>query len=260
MTLNAAMKHQLGYDERLAFEATVSKADKFRLDLNGLSSQHKQFGIFPSQAIVILSDDNNDLRTRAQAVEELKLIVDDIQVDILPAVPHIGGLLEFLVFLINDTSFKVSSPALDIVASLISRLPSSAVIAHLQTVISVLSCRIGDSSIFIRQTVTGTILKLMRLATPSAVLDTLCRSGLTHRDARIRQETLNLVIIALLVFPCTSFDLTKLAEIVSDMLIDGRRPVRQAALECIAVLAQAMGSAQQQTLFTAVDKVSLLLK
>jgi hypothetical protein len=257
MALNAAMKHQLGYDEKLLLDATVSKADKSRHDVNGLSSQHKQFGLFPSQAVMILSDDSNDLQTRVQLVAELKLIVDDIHADILPAVPHIEDLLEFLTYLINDISFKVSSPALEIVATLISRLPSSAVTANLQTFIAVFARRIGDLNIFIRQTVIETILKLMKLSTPSIVLDTLCRSGLTHRDARIRQETLNLVIIALLVFPCSSFDLAKLASVVSDMLIDGRRPVRQAALECVAVLARAMGSAQWQTLFDAVDKVSL---
>jgi hypothetical protein len=258
MALKAAMKHQLGYDEKLFLEATISNTDKFQLDLDGLSSEHKQFGIFPNQTVVILCDDNNELRTRAQAVEELRLIVDDTHVDILPAVPHVGGLLEFLAHLINDSSFKVSSPALDIVASLIDRFPTSAVIANLQTFISVLARRIGDQSIFIRQTVTGTILKLMKISTPSLVLDSLCKAGLTHRDARIRQETLNFVIIALLIFPCSSFDLIKLAEVVCDLLIDGRRPVRQAALECIAVLAQRMGSSKRQALFAAVDKVSFL--
>jgi len=255
MALNAVMKHQLGYDERLVLESPTLKINHFRWDASESTRWQKQFGIFPSEIIAKLCDPDVDLRSKAEAVEELKLIVENPQIDISDVVPYIGRLLEFLSHLISDGYFKVSSPALEVVASLVQRLPSAPLLTNLQTFVALLSQQIGDSSIFMRRTVTETIVKLMRVSSPSVVLDTLSSAGLVHRDARIRQETLNVIIIALLLFPSSAFDLVKLTQDVSVMLVDGRRPVRQAALECTAVLAQALGPGHKHILTSIIDKV-----
>jgi len=219
-------------------------------------SQAKKFGIVPTNIFSVLSDDSDDVRARTQAVDELKVLFEDLHNDHL-VVSHFDGLVEFVGSLLDDHNVKISSAAIDVFAALVRRLPRKVVASKAESLVVILCRRLGDTNGFSRESVTKIFVQLMHIASSASVLNSLCAVGLSHRNARVRQETINLVIIALLTFPSTNFDLPHVAKTVAISLIDERRPVRQAALECFAVLAQALGRSRRSVLMGLVSEVEM---
>jgi len=218
------------------------------------TSPTKKFGVIPTSIVSVLSENGDDIRARTQAVDELKILFEDPR-NINLVVPHFDGLVEFVGCLLDDHSFKVSSAAIDIFAALVRRLPWKLVALKADTLVTILCRHLGNTNGFSRESVTKILTQLMHIATSALVLSSLCTVGLSHRNARVRQETINLVIIALLTFPSSDFDLPHVAKTVAIALIDERRPVRQAALECYAVLAQALGRSKRSVLMGYVSEV-----
>ncbi|XP_077995867.1 TOG array regulator of axonemal microtubules protein 1-like [Glandiceps talaboti] len=103
------------------------------------------------------------------------------------------------------------------------------------------------------------LMDLMQILTPKPVLN-LLSDCLQHRNSRVREEALNVVIASLLTFPSYDFDLGQLCQTIAHTLVDPKRRVRQASLEAFAVLAQAMGPGRLQPLVSAVDSVELSME
>ncbi|XP_028942543.1 TOG array regulator of axonemal microtubules protein 1, partial [Antrostomus carolinensis] len=80
---------------------------------------------------------------------------------------------------------------------------------------------------------------------------------LQHRNSRVREEVVNICIVALLTHPSQELDLARLAFGLAPALVDSKRRVRHAALEAFAVLASSMGPGETTLLFQAVDAVEL---
>jgi len=219
-------------------------------------SREKKFGIVPSSIFSTLSDDNSELRARAHAAEELKLLVENCR-DVHLVEPHFDDFVEFLGDLLDDHNSKVSTAVVDVISALVQQMSKELLSSKAKLLVTKLCRRLGDTNGVVRVSVTKTFTHLMRVASAATVLDSLCTAGISHRNARVRQETLNLAIIALLTFPSSDFDLPRVAKTVAVALIDGRRPVRQAALECYAVLAQAMGPSKRSFLMDNVSGVAL---
>src|SRR5688572_17343476 len=76
---------------------------------------------------------------------------------------------------------------------------------------------------------------------PQDILDLLFQQK-TSRNPKVREEVVNRVTAALLTFPRHEFKLQSIAFEVSKFLVDNRRIVRLAALECMAVFAQLFGT------------------
>ncbi|CAK9804588.1 TOG array regulator of axonemal microtubules protein 1 [Anthophora plagiata] len=74
---------------------------------------------------------------------------------------------------------------------------------------------------------------------PALLLEQLLQPQcLNARNARTRENTLQLLIFSLVTFPSTEFKVDTVANKVAKMVRDRRRRVRQAALDTLAVLAQ----------------------
>ena len=58
---------------------------------------------------------------------------------------------------------------------------------------------------------------------------------------QMREDALNVIIFALLTFPSTEFDLEDLVITIAPYVTDQKKRVRQAAMECIALLSQCLG-------------------
>ncbi|KFO85135.1 Protein FAM179B, partial [Buceros rhinoceros silvestris] len=116
----------------------------------------------------------------------------------------------------------------------------------------------GDTKLAIRQETCRLLRQLMRAAGPQQVLAVLLqREYLQHKNSRVREEAVNICIVALLTYPSEELDLAKLAFGLSLALVDSKRRVRHAAMEAFAVLASAMGPGRTTLLFQAVDAVEL---
>ena len=217
------------------------------------STEHYEFGVVPSHVMEKLNDQSN-FRMRAEGVEELKVIIRDLT-DASALHPFLLNFISFLNNLLDDYNFKIITVTLEILGYLVEKLTFD-VKPHIKAVMLTITKRMDDNKIVVRQAIMKVVIQLMHLLSPSAVLSVICEN-LFHRNSRVRQETLNIIIASLLTFPSYEFDLSELCQTIAHTLVDPKRQVRQASLECFAVLAQAMGAGKQKPLVLAVDSVEL---
>ncbi|XP_076441832.1 TOG array regulator of axonemal microtubules protein 1-like isoform X3 [Babylonia areolata] len=228
-------------------QETVDKEDMYT---DGL-----EFGCIPADVMSRIND-QKDFRTRAQAVEDLKEVIISLTPDAVnqKLIPHIVPLISFLNSMLDDSNFKIITITLEILYSLIQQL-GRGVKGYVKNIATVLTKRMGDNKIVIRQSIMQVLMKMMQSCSPQLVITVLC-DNLSHRNSRVRLETVNFIIAALLTFPSYDFDLSNICMVVGPSLTDVKRPVRHAALECFAVLAQALGPGRLP-LVQAVDQVEI---
>ncbi|XP_041353393.1 TOG array regulator of axonemal microtubules protein 1-like isoform X2 [Gigantopelta aegis] len=223
---------------------------------NGRETDSYEFGIVPSHVMNHINDQEN-FRTRAQAVEDLKRIMKELNNAELNTylMPHMLAFISFLNNLLDDPNFKIPTVTLEILCSLVEKLGQN-VKQFLRPLISALAKRMYDNKIVIRQAVMMVAIKMMQSYSAKPVLAVIAEH-LHHKNSRVRQETINIIIASLLTFPSYEFDLAAICQFIGPCLTDSKRQVRQAALECFSVLAQAMGSGHLQPLVQVVDQVEL---
>ncbi|XP_035756332.1 TOG array regulator of axonemal microtubules protein 1 [Egretta garzetta] len=200
-----------------------------------------------------------DYKSRRGAVEELKRVVGGASraaVASAPA-PSLLGLIGFLCALLGDSNFKVVLGALEVIHLLALRLGDQ-VQPFLEPLVSAAAQVLGDNKLAIRQEYNRLFLRLMKAAGPRQVLGLLLQpEHLQHKNSKVREEVVNICIVALLTYPSEELDLAKLAFGLAPSLVDSKRRVRHAAMEAFAVLASSMGPGKTSLLFKAVDAVEL---
>ncbi|KAM6444553.1 TOG array regulator of axonemal microtubules protein 1 [Rhynochetos jubatus] len=216
-----------------------------------------KFGLLPPELHACLLD-QEDYKNRTRAVEELKRVVGGASraaVTSTPA-PSLLGLISFLYTLLDDSNFKVVLGALEVIRLLALRLGDQ-VQAFLAPLVSAAAKVLGDNKLAIRQEYNRLFLQLMKAAGARPVLSLLLQQEhLQHKNSKVREEVVNICIVALLTYPGEELDLAKLAFGLAPALVDSKRRVRHAAMEAFAVLASSMGPGRT-TLFKAVDAVEL---
>lgn len=216
-----------------------------------------EFGIIPSHVMKQINDQEN-FKSRAQGVEDLKQIVRELQNNEVTGnlMPHMMAFISFLNNLLDDSNFKITTVTLEILNILVEKLGPN-VKQFLKPLASTLTKRMHENKIVIRTAVMKVAIKMMQSYKARSVLSVISFDNLQHRNSRVRQEALNIIIASLLTFPSYEFDLPQICSIVAPSLTDTKRQVRQAALECFSVIAQAMGQGRLQPLVQAVDSVEL---
>ena len=220
---------------------------------NDLDYERTEYGFVPLSVLAKLQDQNN-WRVRAQGIEELKSLMRQLT-DPSSVLPHLGKLFGLLLDFLDDVNFKITVTSIHILGLLIAKLGPN-VRPFLKPLGAALTNKLGDNKIVIRQENMKVLMQLMHILSPKAVLNVLT-SSLQHRNSRVREETVNVVIAALLTFPSSDFDLPELTRAIAPALVDSKRRVRQAALEAFAVIAQAMGPGRLQPVVSAVDAIEL---
>lgn len=218
-----------------------------------IRSEQLEFG-FVSQGVISKLKDQSNWRVRAQGIEELKNAISYLG-DPSPVLPHLAALFGLLLDFLDDINFKITVTSLQIIGILIAKLGQN-VEPFLKPLVNTLTNKLGDNKIVIRQENMRVLMHLMQILSPKPVLSVLTTS-LQHPKSKVREETLNVVIGALLTFPRSDFDLPELTNAIAPALADSKRKVRQAALEAFAVIAQAMGPGHLRPIVSAVDKIEL---
>lgn len=195
-----------------------------------------------------------DWKTRSEGCEQLRALVKSLH-DATPLLPYLPNFLSLLDSLIDDNNFRISMTVLDIFRLLIDILQTN-LPTYLRQIVHSVVKHVGDSKVVVRMENMRVFQRLVQTATPPAVIPILCEN-LNHRSSRVREDCINLIIYALITFPSYEFDLNDLAERVSGSVADPKRRVRQAALECMAAIAQFLGPAKLGSLMAAVDKVEV---
>lgn len=198
--------------------------------------------------------DFRNYQNRTNGVEKLKQILSEVDMQSVPS-DSIEEFIHFLSRLLDDSNFKVLYGTLQVLNVLIQRLDHS-IDKYFQQIIFVALKALGDTRTITRNEYMNVFRQLMKIVAPQQILD-LVIGNLKHKNSRIREDVLNIIIAALLNHPRKDFNIPKLCLEVAPYLADSKRKVRHAALELFAVFDYCLDTGKKQPLIKAVDMVEL---
>lgn len=211
------------------------------------------YGLIPQELHQQLLDHQN-YQNRTSGVEKLKNILLELDLNQVTSA-SIAEFIQFLRKLLDDNNFKVLYGTLQIINLLIEKLEYS-VDRYYKEIVSVTLKTLGDSRNVTRQEYMNVFRQLMRTVGPQRVLD-LVMGQLKHKNSRVREDVLNIVIAALLTHPRKDFNIPALCSEAALSLGDSKKKVRHAALELFAVLDYCLDMGKKQPLMKAIDRAEL---
>jgi len=150
--------------------------------------------------------------------------------------------------------YQVIVVTLDVIGIVMLHTDSRTAKSHVRQVTMFLIPRMLDANMMVRQSVMLLAMRLMQATSPVIVTDILS-DNIRHKSTRVRQLTVDIVTAALLTHPRCDFDLPALCATTVPALIDQKKGVRHAAMECVAVIAQALGAGKLQPLMLEIDQL-----
>jgi hypothetical protein len=161
---------------------------------------------------------------------------------------------------LGDGNFQIVLISLQIVDEMITKVDAS-LLPFIPTFLSKYLIKVGSHKNIIRQRGMRVVMNLMRGFTPSFIMDQLIKIGLEHKQGKVREEALHIMIASLLTFPKSDFDLMQIVKGVAPLLVDGKSKVRQACFEMCALLSDKLGKEHHQVLISealSVDRNSMI--
>ncbi|XP_029900539.1 TOG array regulator of axonemal microtubules protein 1 [Myripristis murdjan] len=198
--------------------------------------------------------DLKNYQNRTNGVEELKHVLSELDMKLVPS-DSIEEFINFLPRLLDDSNFKVLYGTLQVINLLIQRLDSH-VDRYFKQIAFVALKALGDTHTVTRTEYMNVFRQLMKIVGPQQVLD-LVIGNLKHKNSRVREDVLNIIMAAMLTHPRKEFNIPKLCFEVAPYLADSKRKVRHAALELVAVFDHCLDTGKKQPLMKAVDMVEL---
>lgn len=198
--------------------------------------------------------DLKNYQNRTNGVEELKRILSQVDMKSVPC----GSIEEFISFLprlLDDSNFKVLFGALQVLNVLILKLDAN-VEKYFRQIIPVALKALGDTRTITRTEYMNVFRQLMKSIAPQKILD-LITGTLKHKNSRVREDVLNIIMAAMLTYPRKEFNVPKLCHEVAPHLADSKRNVRHATLELFAIFDYCLDTGKKQPLMKAVDMVEL---
>ena len=188
-----------------------------------------QFSSIPHKIIekVLFSLNSNEKYANLQLLEEIITSLESLK-----SLP-ILSLLHILSKALEDTNFKISLISLNIAYFVLSNpsilIPESSIQIILPSCIK----KLGDNKISVRQSAH----KLFRLLLKINILEVVSEllPALESPNWHIREESLSVLIVAMLIFP-SSYDFTTLIPFFAKLLDDSRTKIRVTSTEALAVL------------------------
>ncbi|XP_074547737.1 TOG array regulator of axonemal microtubules protein 1 isoform X2 [Halichoeres trimaculatus] len=198
--------------------------------------------------------DLKNYQNRTNGVEELKHILSEVDMKSVPP-GSIEELINFLPRLLDDSNFKVFYGTLQVLNLVIHKLDGD-VEKYFKQIVLVALKALGDTRTVTRSEYMNVFQQLMKTVPPQQILD-LVIGNLKHKNSRVREDVLNIIMAALLTHPRKDFNIPKLCFEVAPYLADSKRKVRHAALELFAVFDYCLETGKRQPLMKAVDMVEL---
>nr|XP_046268903.1 TOG array regulator of axonemal microtubules protein 1 isoform X2 [Scatophagus argus] len=198
--------------------------------------------------------DLRNYQNRTNGVEELKRILSEVDLKSVPS-GSIEEFIDFLPRLLDDSNFKVLYGTLQVLNLLIQKLDAG-VDKFFKQIVSVALKALGDTRTVTRNEYMNVFRQLMKTVAPQQILD-LITGNLKHKNSRVREDVLNIIMAAMLTHPRKDFNIPKLCFEVAPYLADSKRKVRHATLELFAIFDYCLDTGKKQPLMKAVDMVEL---
>lgn len=207
------------------------------------------FGFVPEKLWMQLSE-SSDWRTQDDAICELKQRLLSLnKIDSL--LPELENFLHGLRRYFDDSrnfSPWVIITGLEILEILIRKLGFD-LQKFLKTIAAAILKQLSRHPMKVQRLID----QMIRKISPMSVLEVFCDNLCQVHDSEVQRETLDAIVITLLSHPNETFNFETIVRRVVPMLISSRREVRQAALECIAVLFRILGPSQVKKLLVEID-------
>ncbi|KAM3871301.1 TOG array regulator of axonemal microtubules protein 1 [Diretmus argenteus] len=198
--------------------------------------------------------DLKNYQNRTNGVEELKHSLSGLDTELVRS-DDIEELINLLSRLLDDSNFKVLYGTLQVINILIQKLDSN-VDKYFKQIAFVALKALGDTRTVTRNEYMNVFRQLMKIVGPQQVLDIVI-GNLKHKNSRVREDVLNIIIAAMLTHPRKDFNIPNLCFEVAPYLADSKWKVRHAALELFAVFDYCLDTGKKQPLMKAVDMVEL---
>lgn len=198
--------------------------------------------------------DLKNYQNRTTGVEELKQILSELDLKPVPS-DSIEEFIQFLGRLLDDSNFKVLYGTLQVINLLVQKLDSN-LDKYFKQITLVAAKALGDTRTVTRTEYMKVFHQLIGSVGAHKVLD-LILGSLSHKNSRVREDVLNIITAAMLSHPRREFNICKLCLEAAPCLADGKRKVRQAALELFAMFDHCLDTGKKQPLTKAVNMVEL---
>lgn len=194
-----------------------------------------KFNLIPQFIMQKLSGE--DEIQRLQAIRQLEISVLNLP-DIKSVYPYYQDFISYMNNFVDDTNYEVRLASLKILCTFIEKLGNN--VNQCYKVICACARQVMSQthqSKPIKQSLnTMLLLTIENMLNPILILECLL-DKIKDRNAKAREEFLNIIMAAVLKYPSDKFDpLRKIFFQVASLLCDIKRNVRHAALECIAVI------------------------
>ncbi|XP_028306250.1 TOG array regulator of axonemal microtubules protein 1-like isoform X2 [Gouania willdenowi] len=196
--------------------------------------------------------DRKNCWNRTYGVEKLKRVLSEVDIKSVPC-ESIEEFIYFLPGLLEDSNFKVMFSTLQVLNLLVQKLDTCAN-RYFERIILVALKALGDPRTITRNEYLNVFRQLMKTVPPQSVLD-LVIGYLKHKNPRVREDVLNVIMVAILSHPEIEFDIPKLCSEVAPCLVDNKRKVRHFAFELFALFDHCLGSGRKLPFINAVEKV-----
>ena len=190
-------------------------------------------GLFPHYVVNLLQD-KSSWKNRASGIGEIQSAISSVQ-DSSALEANLPMIVKLVTVPLGDANFKVAQTGLELVGCLVLKV-GRGLTPYLPLLVPGILAKIGSNKYAIRQAGMKVLMQLMRCCKLQHVLSEVTNCGLQHKNSRVRGESVNVVIAALLTFPKTELPILPLVKEIAPILGDEKQKVRQASLEAIALL------------------------
>ena len=202
-----------------------------------LEEEELYLGLVPMQVLNQLQDDASP-NNRIDGIQQFLLALDGATESQLKLEATVTNIVAMVMEQLNQTHAEVIQLGLELVNKLVEKI-GKRILTYLNIVVPSLILKIATNRhIANKQTGTRVMVNLLRNVLPQQVVSLIASFGVPHRSSRIREESINLLMVALLT--CRGgggINLLALVPVLCPCLVDPKQKVRQATLEAFALVA-----------------------
>ena len=190
--------------------------------------------LLPLSEFLLLQDKTSG-KNRALGVEKLQAAIEGAKsTTVLES--NLASLVEDACAAVSDSHIKVSLAGLELLEPLIRRTGNS-LTPHLPSLVESILGKMSTNKYVLKKAGMKLLGHLMHYCGPHDVSAEVAKFGLTHKHSKVREESLNVITVALIRFQKSEFRLIQLAKEIMPTLCDAKPRVRQACMECLAKIA-----------------------
>ena len=180
--------------------------------------------------------DKTNWNDRLWAIGEIERILTQASSNAMSD-SDLNSIVGLILTSVGDSQLAVSHKGVQVLEVLV-QLVRKRILPHLAAISSKLLSRLGSNrrNMKIKGTIMSLFKALMDATGPMTVLNNVSNHGLQNKNSRIREESVNVVIIALLHYQNGEIRLLNVARDIVQSMQDSRARVRQAAFEAIALI------------------------